>query len=215
MATFIVPSVGSKGIFNFKDPYNTEDYRNVELEVTGIRSLGDLTLSNLDPYQTIYAPNQISKEQFLQDLKDNVPIITFQASNGKSAFIPANKVSTYPITNGIKYQERVMAIALGPLPVEMNLDKVKSIIQDDIYAELGIKSNAQEVKSSAVALITKEEHEKFQKLLNGRKKEEKSYKIRYEELLQTYNAMKTQFDALNKCIKVNLNKLKPTENTKP
>lgn len=212
MAAYIVPPIGSKGAFTFKAPFNGKEYKNVELEVTGIRLITELIKSNLKPYEGIYEPNKISEAEYQDDVTNKMPIVIFKATSGKQVYIPANRIDSYPDITGVKYQEKILAITLGQVPVSMDLTKVKEIIRNEVEAQTGITSTVEVVDASAVLLVNRTDDATYLKLLAGKRKERKSDRIMYLELLEKYNALKKQYDGLNKCIKANLAKLKPPAN---
>ena len=201
MAIYPALSIGQKGAFSFASPYDKEEYKNIELEVIGIRSLPDLVSSNLNPYDSVYEPMQLSKDDFLEDLNTNVPIITFKTSNGEFLYVPADRVKSYPDITGVKYQQMILAISLDAVPLDMDLERVKEAVVETVYSTIGIQSTVEKVKSSATVLISKDEDSAYRKLLQSRRTETKSYRIRYEELLENYNKLKKQHDGLIECLK--------------
>lgn len=201
MATYPLLSIGQKGAFTFASPYNKDEYKNVELEVVGVRTLTDLVSSNLRPFESIYEPMGLTQEDFVEDLNQKVPIVTFKSTNNSLLYVPCDRVLSYPDITGVKYQENILAISLGAIPVATDLEKVKEAVIETIYSLTGIKSTIEVVKGSSTVLVSKDEDAKFKKLLASRKTEDKSYRIKYEELLETYKKQKKEYDALIECVK--------------
>lgn len=201
MATnMIIPPIGSRGVFTFEEPFNTTLNNGQEYIVKGIRLLKEIQDSLEDPYTNIYQPVNLTEDDFKKDLQNNVPVIVLSNSGNEYYYIPANKLKSMPQTVGIKYQEVMLAINLGYLPISFDLDLAKETIVTDILATLGIESTVESLKTSAVQLVTDTEDATYKKLLETRKSIKSSYRIRYEELNVLYEAQKKKLQELEKFI---------------
>lgn len=198
--TYIIPPVGSKGRFTFKEPFNQEDYENQELTVSAVRTLKELQDNNIDVYKTIYALVGLSENDFLTDFANSVPIVVFASTANNYLYVPANRVSGLPDTSGVKYQEVILAINLGLLPLGYDLELVKSDTIETIHDRLGVQSTVQEVKSSGIMLIDPLEDDKFMRLLENKKTENLSYRTRYYRLLEQYNSLRKLYEDLEQYV---------------
>ena len=198
--TYIVPAIGTVGTFEFKSPFDDKLYNGLEYEVKAIRSLVELNDSNEDPFVNIYQPVELSEKDFKTDLDHNVPIVVLSNSGGNYYYVPASKIKSMPKTVGVKYQQVMMAINLGYLPLDFDLELAKDTIVNDIKATLGITSTVESIKTSAVQLITSDEHEQYKKLLESNKTITSSYRIRYEILAEKNKKLMSTIKMLNDCI---------------
>lgn len=196
----IIPPINSTGKFTFSTPYDTILDSNKEYTVISIRSLLELHNSSEEPCDNIYKAVGLTEDDFNEDLNSNVPIIVF-GNGGNYTFVPADRIVSMPTINGISYQEVILAISLGSLPVGYNIDLAKSTIIDDIYDTLGIDSTVAEVPSSAVTLVTDIKHKEYMLLLANRKTVTKSYRTRYLEELERNNKLTLLLEELETCIK--------------
>lgn len=198
--TYIVPKVGSKGRFEFKPPFNKPETLKTEYTVYSIRSLKELKDSGEQPYEMIYSPNGLTETDFKDDLNNNIPVLCLVNSGGDYLYIPADMVKSLPDISGVKYQEIILAISLGYIPVNTNLDVTKDTIVNTVYDTFGVTSTIEEVKGSGITLIDEVEHERYMKLLNNKRLESLSYKSKYEKLLRSYEDVKFHLEELTRCI---------------
>lgn len=192
--TYIIPNVGSKGKFTFKAPFDLEVYSNQEFTVTAVRSYKEVADSNIDIYKVVYEPVGLTEVDFLKDSQNNVPLVILINTAGKYINIPANRISALPDTSGTKYQEVVLAVNVGLLPLGYDLETTKDVLLDCIHDTLGVESTVQEVKSSGIIIIDQLQHDTYMKLLANKRNINLSFRTRY-------NKLKDQYDRLDKLYK--------------
>ena len=201
MRDVLVPPINSVGSFNFKPPFDTIVPRDQELKVIAVRSIPELEQSSLDPLNVIYLPNNLTEDDFKDDAVKDVPIVTLANEGGVKYTIPANRINTIPTITGVKYQEKILAINLGPLPVTFNLDIAKEILKQDIYDILGIDSQVKVINSSAITLMSKEEDATYTQLRENIATVDKSYRTRYLETKELLEKRDIKIQALEDYIK--------------
>ena len=197
----LTPPINSKGSFTFSAPFDALIPSDQELTVTSVRSIPELEQSSIDILNTIYIPNNMTEDDYNQDVIKNIPIVFLVNEGGTTYTVPANKINTIPDITGVKYQEKILAINLGPIPVITNLDKAKEILKQDVYDVLGIDSDVQAINSSAVILMTKEEDAVYKQLKNNRASINKSYRTRYLETKELLEKRDAKIASLEQYIK--------------
>lgn len=200
----IVPPVNTKGIFIFKEPFDNKLYNNQEYTVTSIRSLLEIYNSEEKPYETIYVPVGLSDIDFKNDLDNNVPIVVLTTTGNEYFYVPANKILSMPQIAGVKYQDTILAIGLGQLPLSYDFTLVKDTVKQTVYDVIGVDSTVEVVLASAVILKTYEDDILHRTLLDNRKIVIKSYRTKYLELLEQYNKQVYLNEQLQQCIKTKL-----------
>ena len=201
MKDVLVPPINSVGSFEFKPPFDTIVPRDQELKVIAVRTIPELEQSSLDPLNVIYIPNNLTEDDFKNDAIKDVPIVTLANEGGVKYTVPANRINTIPDISGVRYQEKILAINLGPLPVIFNLDNAKGILKQDIYDILGIDSQVEVINSSAITLMTKEEDAIYTQLRENRSSVNKSYRTRYLETKELLEKRDIKLQALEDYIK--------------
>lgn len=190
ITNYIIPPIGSKGQYIFLEPFNTSLYQEQELEVVSVGYIKELEDKKIDVLKVIYNIIGLTNEDYLDDINNNIPIVTFMSSNGSYLYVPADRIQGMPDSSGVKYQERIIAINLGLIPLETDLDSLKENIKDLVYDNFGVTSSIKEVHSSSVVLIDKVKDTAFRKLLENKRTNNLSYRTRY-------NQLKKQYDDLN------------------
>ena len=208
---WVVPPIGTRGIFNFEEPFNSKLYDGIEYEVKAIRSLTEMRDSKEEPYENIYQQFGLTDTDFMIDVNYKVPIIVLSNSAGDYYYVPATKLKAMPKVTGVRYQEYIMAVNVGHLPLNYNFNLIKDMIQEDIYSTLGIVTTVEVVPTSATVMVSNEESKKFMEKLDNKKTVKLSYRTRYEKLTKENEALKKQMELLYKCITNHLNKKKEIE----
>ena len=142
----IIPKIGSKGAFQFKEPFKNKLVEVQEYTVRGIRSLKEIIDSEENPLENIYRAYGLEETDMNEDLEKEIPIIVLTNSAGQYFYVPADRINTQPLTIGNKYQEQMLAINLGYLPIGFNMDLAKNTIKEDILNVLGITSSSYRIR---------------------------------------------------------------------
>lgn len=187
---YILPPIGTKGKFTFKAPFDDKLENSIEYEVTSIRSLKEIFDSEEDPYKNIYEPVEIPEEEFKTDMDNNMSIVILKHGNNIYTYVPANRLNAIPDISGVKYRERMLAITLGYIPLDMDIEAAKEAIKESILEITGITSTVEEVNTSATIVIADEKHKEYMLLLAGKKKNYVGYRYRYKILGIEYEDLK-------------------------
>lgn len=196
MADYIIPPIGSKGKFEFKAPFNQNTKSDIEYAVYAIRSIKELIDEGRDPLKYIYNQVGLSETDMNKDLTDNVPIIVLSAGTNNYVYVPANKISSLPDITGVKYQQKMLAINIGHLPLDYSLDVVKETIKEAVLEMTGIDSTVEAISTSAVTFLSDDQHTTYMKLIDGKKTSNMSYRTKYKVLLTTYNKLKAKMESV-------------------
>jgi hypothetical protein len=201
--TSLVPPINAKGVFKLAPPFDQLLQGEQEFTVHAVRNLVELDASEESPFDTIYKPIGLSEAEYQNDLDNNIPIVVFVTDGREYIYIPANRIISIPKINGVKYQEKVLAISLGNIPVDLNLDVVKEVIANDVEGIIGVKSEVKVVNASAVSVIEIDKHNEFKALRENTASVFKSYRTRLIELQELYDKRETIINELEKYIKDN------------
>lgn len=201
--TYLIPQVGSRGKFTFASPFDAILDMDQEYTVSAVRSIKELEDSEIDPYRTIYEVVGLTEDDFSNDVYNNIPIVILVTTGGDYINIPATSILSQPDITGLKYQEKILAISLGNLPIDYDASVLEDIITSDVYTVSGIESECKVIPSSAIHIVSKESHDLYIALISNRATVTKSYKTRYLETLELYNKM----TALNQDLQNHIKKI--------
>lgn len=196
---YYTPAVGTKGSFSFQSPFDSILFSNQEYEVKSIRSLKELYDSEEDPYTNIYAANNLTEQDFETDLNNDIPIIVLANDANQYYYVPATKLSSLPKLTGVKYQEVMLAINLGYLPVDTDITSTKMDIESVVSEKIGVKSNMEIIKTSAVQLVDEAKDVEYTKLREANMNKD-TWRTKYKKLESKYNDALAQLELLHTCI---------------
>jgi len=136
MANEILPSIGAKGAWNLKAPYNSLLIADLEYECKAIRKLSELLTTGVDVFTLYYDNVGVNKTVFDDHVKNDYSIISMVSTSGKWLFIPSPFINGWPDSNVVPYVVMGLLANLGPIPNTLNptflIDKVKNVIQANI-----------------------------------------------------------------------------------
>jgi len=187
----IIPSIGARGFFTFKSPYDIFLHNEQRYTVSAIRSILEMEESGEKPYKTIYEVVGLDNSVFTKDLNTNVPIVVLKTDANEYAYVPASYIITEPSGVGIDYRKYALYIELGHLPVNYNFTTVKSVVKDTVYDTIGVTTEPKVVPTGATIAISEVEDIKYTKLLTSKKTINKSYKTKYNEAMMRINELET------------------------
>ena len=206
--TFVVPPIGTTGIFYFLEPFDTILKDGEEYEVKALRLLSEMRDNQEKPYENVYQSVGMSDTDFMVDLSYNVPIAVLVNSLGEYYYVPCTKLKQTPRVTGVRYQEKILAINLGFLPQTYDFSLLLNTIQEDVYTVSGVVSTIQIIPSSSTMIVPEEESKVFLNKLENKKTVKQSYRTRYEKITKENAKLKKQMSLMNVCIKHHLNNRK-------
>lgn len=199
------PKIGDKGIFKMLEPFDGERYNKV-YTVISLRSLKELLRERLEPKKTIYDRHGLTEEDFDHDLKNNTPIVVLEEANMSSLlYVPASKITSPPISSGVRYTTKAISVNLGLLPEELYLDDIVEDIKSIVKDAVSVIPNVRIIKTSDFCYRTYNQHLDFMAVIeqNPATRVYKSYKQKYKELLVTYNKLQDDYNKVTGFIGAN------------
>lgn len=199
--SFLIPPVNLKGSFKFAPPYDTLLKEDQVYEVVSVRNIKELYDSGEEPFSTIYVPVGLTIDDFNNDANLKIPIAVFTTTGEDYFYVPVTKILSMPKIIGVKYQELILAVSLGTVPVDLNLNLVKDIIRDTVRDVIGIITDTKTVKASAVILKTYTEDDIYSAQLASRITVNKSYKTKLTEAEQHIQLLQANIATLTECMR--------------
>lgn len=198
--SYLLPVIGSKGVFEFLPPFDSPalGYNNKEYEVVEIRMIKAIYDAGEDPQNNIYLAHDIQADEFLEDLKNNVPIVTLTYDDVNYLYVPANRLKIIPNIIGKPATERILSFSLGLVPDDINLlplyENIATIIEDT----LSIKPEVRELPGSATILISEEKYQQYKTMMGSKARSyNKSFRYMYYELLNRTENLKKALEEIN------------------
>jgi hypothetical protein len=192
----LLPPINTSGVFKIAPPYDDLYNKNLNLKVTSIRNISDFIDNNEDPLNNIYIPLGKTEIDMLEDIKNEVPIVTAITDGGSYTYIPANIIIGIPDTTGVEYIEKTLVTPLGALPKGFDLTVLTKSIDDIIYDIINISTNTSVIDTSTSILITNDEHDTFMKLRENVVKVHKTNETKIQILTEEINLKNSKIKVL-------------------
>lgn len=139
------PPIDATGIWTLKAPFDTLLATGVSYRSIGIRKIADLVAKGEgDPWESYYKPYDIDQATYQTDVAQDVCIVTLQAENGVSFYVPTSYIVSFPDSSGMTYITTILGVDLGAIPVKMSLNNIKLMIQDLIRDTIGVDTTVEE-----------------------------------------------------------------------
>lgn len=200
--TYIIPPINTKGVFIFHPPYADDTNINKkEYEVIEIRKIKALHDDGLDPLNSIYIKAGLTKEDFIEDLNTDVPIVTLSADGDQYLYIPADRIKETPAIIGHTATERLVTLSLGLVPDDINLEMLYENIAIMVNDTISIKPDLTEHPGGPTVLMSDEDYNKYIKMMSSQaRSNNKSWRVRYEEMEQLYKLQKVKVAEIEKIL---------------
>jgi len=114
--------------------------------------LREIISSDLDPLENIYKANGLSEEEFDYDLENGIGIVslTTDKKSNNYLYLPMRYIQSAPLLDYRKYQNSALVFSLAALPVDVDLESLKSEINNYIENRIGVESKSKTVLTSEV-----------------------------------------------------------------
>lgn len=200
--TYIIPPINTKGVFIFHPPYADDTNVNKkEYEVIEIRKIKALHDDGLDPLNSIYIKAGLTKEDFIEDLNTDVPIVTLSADGDQYLYIPADRIKETPAIIGHTATERLVTLSLGLVPDDINLEMLYENIAIMVNDTISVKPDLTEHPGGPTVLMSDEDYNKYIKMMSSQaRSNNKSWRVRYEEIEQLYKLQKVKVAEIEKIL---------------
>lgn len=158
----IIPTIGSSGYFILRAPFDSLILNGERYTCKAVRKISDYLVNNETPLADIYVANGLTEVQYDEDLKNDVSIVSLQASTGHWVYVPATYITQLPVVNGIAYRSLMLGVSLPPMPADKNLTHVETAVKNVITDLLGVAAGTKFVETSKVVLIDSAKHKTTQ-----------------------------------------------------
>lgn len=162
----IVPTLNSSGQFTVQSPFKLVD--GVVYTCIAVRKFKDLLNQQVAVWDRYYSPYGLTQEQYNQDLKDEVVLVTLFSDDAPTVYIPSSYILSYPSASATTFRHRVLSCSLGAIPDSLPLDdfiqKVRALASDVV----GIEPTVALHSVSLSTVVTKEAAQAFESARQAR-----------------------------------------------
>ena len=199
---YTVPPINTRGVFIFNAPYADDpDINKKEYEVVEIRKIKSFHDDGLDPLNNIYIKHGLTKDDFIEDLEGDVPIITLAVDDQQFLYVPADRIKEMPAIIGYTATERLITLSLGLVPDNINLDTLYENIATMVHDTISIKPDMTEQPGGPTVLISDTDYNNYKKMMaNQARSYNKSWRVLYEEQSVRYRTLEIKLEQVEKIL---------------
>lgn len=168
------PTVGSRGLWELKTPFQSYLPLNTTLECTAITNYGQLFSMGIDPYVTYYQKYNLSKEDYQKHSDEGGRIIFLRTDSGQVYSFPLHYLVSYPIGTGVNYCSIGIGLRLGAMPLNTNVDPLIQKFEELADSMLGVNVQAETMALSEIMIVDNTSHDRLEKARKQRMKDNKS-----------------------------------------
>lgn len=204
MKDWIIPSVGMVGSFNLKSPFDSQVISGEKYTCRAVRALADYIANGEDVFSTIYVTNNLTEDNFAEDVDDDMYVVSLQSDSGQWIYLPARYIAEFPNTNGVLYHNVMIGVALGSMPVDTDYETLNKAIRNVVYDALGVEPTIEAVELSQQILVDDSDHETVETSRSARKTLKLSDSGMLKYYMGLYDAAVTKIRLLEDYIKKNM-----------
>lgn len=192
--------IGLKAVFIFLPPYD-DKYSNMEYEVVEVRKLKAIVDDEGYPFENIYEPMQMTKDEYIEDLNNDVPIVTLTQDNETYLYIPMDKIKEIPPIVGRTATERLITFSLGLVPDDINITPLVDNIRMMVNDTMNIQPEVISTPGGPTVLMTEEDYERYVRTMRAQQRSyNKSYRVLYQEEVERNRKILEEKEEIEKFI---------------
>lgn len=205
-----IPSIHARGRFELKKPFHAKP--DVIYEVTAIRELSDIEQQGIDVYETFYEQFgivngvEINGEEFdfQKEVEKKPFIITIEGTDRTIIYVPSTFIIKFPdINEQLLYSRMVIALDIGMLPDDVNLDSELKEISELAQARIGTRVTPKLVRAVSTTQPTLDQHLLMENNRKGNIKISQSNVVKLDKLKEEVNLLNKQNQTLIEIIREN------------
>lgn len=196
---------GYIGRINFLSPTDKLLDGDLEYEVTSRTRITEIFVNGSQPFETIYTPLSLSNEIYKRDFINNVYILGIKSTMGTDIFyVPESYIGGPLDIIGVKYVEKVLAINIGKVPVDLSLDNLFFSLKELVKEKTNLDVEVAFITNSAVEIVDETDHIIYMNKINNLAAKEPTFKELYFELKEKYDNLWKITNNLNNAIKIDV-----------
>lgn len=160
------PTVGTAGKFEFLAPFIAAS--DTEYTVVAVRSFVELEKNGISVFDIYYQSSGIAKDIYEASVRRDGKIISLRDGSGQIRYIPDEYIASAPDIGGVKYEQKILAINLGPLPKDIILEELIAGIGEYVTGLVGVVSTINLGTIQTIGLVTEDQHATLEAARLGR-----------------------------------------------
>jgi hypothetical protein len=157
----ITPIIGTKGVFVLKSPWVVNPGEHYE--VAEIKTLEQLSMSGVDPKNSIYGKigliDGANGFSWTDEVSRKPKIIILMGTRGNKIVVPDTYIASYPDISAVEYQRYLISIDLGLFPLNEDFGELANDLVMLATSRTGLNVSGKTYTTPLATQPTVKEHE--------------------------------------------------------
>ena len=158
-----LPSLGLKGLYRLKSPFDTQILNTTQYECTGIKKLAASASAGEDPFGTYYQPVGATQLDYDTDIAADAYLVTITSGEGDEFTFPNTALVSLPIVDGVVYRNMTMVVSLGAIRDGDDLDSLSQDVIAHVLKTTGINTSVYFAQIGPMTVITQDQSTALEK----------------------------------------------------
>lgn len=155
------PVLDLVGVYSLTTPFEVEE--GAIYQCTSITSIKGLLVEGVDVYGSVYAPQEIAQEAYVDDVKANVNIVKLVSTTGHPTItVPASYIESVPDLSVVDYKRHMVTVDLGLMAAGSDLSMLKETIKENALHQLGITPTFVDLTVAPKNTISKDDADRLE-----------------------------------------------------
>ena len=138
----LTPPVNATGLFEILTPYSLQS--GLVYVCEEVRSFDELTRIGKKVFELYYEPVGLTRSDYERDVSVDAAIVTLKAGGDLPVYIPSTYILNYPGYESRGYENKIIMLEVGLLPVEFDISTLKTELADHTKSSLGVDASVYE-----------------------------------------------------------------------
>lgn len=155
----LVPSVGTKGRYVLKPPFDAAMVPNKLYKLDADRTFDEIDTFGTNIYTQFYLPYSIPESQVSADRTAGARIITLMTDAAPPLYVPTTFVQSYPDLNYKPYNQYTAVLSFGPMAEDTLFEPTIQAMKNTVSEFLGVEPEIHIAFTPLSDVITPEQHD--------------------------------------------------------
>jgi hypothetical protein len=202
-----LPSLGLKGLYRLKSPFDTQILPTTQYVCTGVQKLSASAANGDDPFETYYQSIGATQTDYDADVAVDAYLVTITSGEGEVYTFPNTALISLPIVDGVIYRNMAMVVSLGAVMDDADLDVLSNDIVQHVLRTTGISTSVYLSQIGPMTVVTQEQSDALEKARALKIEDSDSLILKLEKAEQDNQKLRDLIGQYEAYMKENISKL--------
>ena len=143
----------------------------------------------------------MTKDDYVDDLNENVPIVTLTQDNETYLYVPMDRIKEIPPFIGRTATELLITFSLGVVPDDVNITPLVDNIRMMVNDTLNLQPEVIATPGGPTVLMSDEDYERYIRMMKGKQRSyNKSFRVMYLEEVERNRIMREEKEEIERFV---------------